>query len=367
VNNSKKLQTKKEKKDRLIESKPITKISKPAIIVSAALLVVLVIGLLFDQFYERTIMTIDGKDYKMSDVAYYFYSVESTYNYYDQMFGGGGAYWDMTFNEEEGTTVRDEAKDEAINNVLYNEILYKEAVAAGYELTDEEVTSVSDQVNTLLTSTLTSSQITKGKFTKSSLTDVLSKTTLVERFRTDKIDTFDIDDEAIKAGVNYDDYRQYDIETLFVSTQSTDEEGNTVEMTDEEKAAAYDKLNAYYETAKGTEDWSTLLPEDEEEVTYSDTNFLESGSTYSEDMEAMMMAMENGAVSEIYEAENGYYVVRMVDNNSSASYDAAVESAITDAENEAFTEYYTEVSANYDYTTNDSALNSMTMGNIILN
>ncbi len=367
MNNSKKLKTKKEKKkDRLIEQKPLSKISKPWIIAFGVLVVIMIGAMLFDQLYEKTILTVDGEKYKMSDVAYYFYAVESQYDYYDQMFGGSGSYWDMVFDEESGETVRDMAKAEAVDNSIYNEILYKEAVAAGLTLTDEEKTSISTQVDSLLTNTLSSSEKTKNKFTKSSLTAALEKTTLVSRYRQDKIDSFDIDDAAIKAGVNYDDYRQYDIETLFISTNTTDEDGKTAAVSDEEKAAAYDKLKSYYETAKTTEDWSKLLPESEEDVTYADTNFLESGTTYSEDMEKMMMAMNNGDVSEIYEAEDGYYVVRMVNNNSSEAYDNEVKSQISTEENKQFDDFYNTIKENHEYSTNENALASMKMGNITI-
>ncbi len=366
VNNSKKLRTKKVKKDRLIESKPITMISKPWIITAAVLLVVLIGALLFDQFYERTILTIDGKAYKLSDLSYYIYSVESNYDYYDQMFGGSGAYWDMVLDEETGATLRDEAKLEVVDRAVQNEILYKEAVDAGYTLTQEEKDTINTNAENMLNTTFTSSMITKGKFTKSRLTTVLGKITLTARFREDKIESFDIDDEAIKAGINYDEYRQYDIETLYISTETTDEDGNSAAMTEEEKAAALEKLTSYYDKAETTEDWSTLLPEEETEVTYRDTSFLESGSTYSEDMEAMMMELENGAVSEIYEAEDGYYIVRMKDNNSTESYDSAVSSAISEEENKRFTEFYEELEANHEYSTNEGALKSLNMGSVII-
>ncbi len=364
MNNSKKLKTKKVKKDRLIEQKPITKISKPWLIVSAILIVVLIVGLLVDEFYESTLLTVNGEKYKMSDLRYYFYTIEYQYDYYDQMFGGGGTYWNMSFDED-GTTVRDLAKSEAMDSALYTEILYKEATAEGYALTDEEKETVNTNVSNLL-SQLSKATIKKNDFTEAYLTEVLSKSALVERFRQDKIDALDIDDEALKAEIKYEDYRQYDIEYLYVSTTTTDEEGNSVALSDEEKKTAYDKLNSYYETAKTTEDWSKLLPDEEEEVTYSKTNFIESDTTYSDEFEAMMIAMENGDVSEIYEEEKGYYIVRMVNNNSSESYDNAVEEAITTAENEGFDEVYKKIQEKYDYSMNDRALKSITMGSLTL-
>ena len=80
MNNSKKLQTKKEKEVKKSE-KRISSISKPWIITAAVLMVVLVGSILFDQLYQPTLMTIDGKKYHMKDVSYYFYTVESGYDY----------------------------------------------------------------------------------------------------------------------------------------------------------------------------------------------------------------------------------------------------------------------------------------------
>ena len=316
--------------------------------------------------YERTIITIDGKDYKMSDLSYYFYQVESQYNYYDQMFGGNGTYWDMTYDEKSNTTVRDMAKTEAVDSSVKNEILYKEAVAAGYTLTEEENKTIGSQVDSLLKDTLSKTEIRKDGFTKKSLTNVIGKITLVERYRKDKIETFDIDDQAIKDGIKYEDYRQYDIEYLFVSTTTTDAEGKATALSDKEKTVAYDKLNSYYAKAKDAEDWSKLLPTDETTVTYKATNFVKTNTVYSDDMKSMMMAMNNGDISDIYEAEDGYYIVRMVNNNSTESYDNAVDQAITSAEDEAFTKYYNELAAKHEYSTNDRALASMTMGNLTI-
>lgn len=366
VNNSKKLKTKKVKKDHLIDQKPITKMSKPWIIASAVLFVILAVAMLFDQLYESTLLTIDGDKYKMNKLSYYFYTVESQYDYYDQMFGGGGTYWDMTYDEATGSTVRDEAKTEAVDAAFYNEILYREAIAEGYSLTTEEEATAATNVDTLLKEQIPAAVVKKNNFTKKTLTDIINKSTLVTRYRQDKIDAQDIDDEALKAGVNYDDYRQYDIEYINISTKTTDEDGNSVDLTADEKTAAYDKINGIYASAKTTEDWSKLLPTDETELTYKSTNFVASGTTFSEEFENMMMGMENGAISDIYEDTTGYYVVRMINNNSSESYDAAVEQAISTAENEAFTKIYNDIKTKYETTTNEKALKSLSMGTITL-
>ncbi len=363
MNHSKKLKAKKVKEEKLI-NKPISSISKPWIVIAAALIVILIGALIFDQVYEPRLMTVDGKKYRMKDLSYYFLNVESSYSSYSQMFGGN--IWDMTYDEEAGTTMRDVARTEAIDQSLYNEILYNEAIAAGYALTEDEIKTVDENVNSLLKEQLSKEVIKKNNFTNAYLKEMISKTTLVSRFREDKIKEFNIDEEKIKAGVVYDDFRQYDIEYLRISTKTTNDDGESVDLTEEEKKAAYDKLSGYVDKAKATEDWSTLLGEDETDVTYLDTQFLESDSTFSEEFEKMMMGMNNGEISDIYEDTTGYYLVRMVNNNSSESYDNEVESQITDAENTAFDEEYEKIKANHTYDLNDRAIKGLKMGSLTL-
>ncbi|HHX11863.1 MAG TPA: hypothetical protein GX731_03505, partial [Clostridiales bacterium] len=184
------------------------------IVTAAVLLVALIASLLFDQFYKRTLVTIEGDKYYQEDLAYYIYGIESTYDYYDQMFGG--QYWDMVVDQNTGATTRDMAMQEAINSSLFTEILYRDASSNGYSLTIEEKATVAENVDTLLAGQMPEAVIKKNDFTEGYLTDVLSKTTLVNRYRQDIIDALDIDDEGIKAEIDFEEYRQYDIEYIFI-------------------------------------------------------------------------------------------------------------------------------------------------------
>lgn len=369
MNKSKKLQVKKEKKDRLIEQKPITKISLPWIIVSAVLLIVLVAALLFDQLYKPALMKIDGKKYTVRDLAYYFYTVESMYESYDSWLGGNGSYWDSVINEETGETVRDASKNDAVKQALFYEVLYNQAVSEGYSLTDEEKQTIKDNVDTFLNGTIPPAVIRKNNFTKAYLTDVLGKITLAERYREDRIAEFDIDIDEIKKGIDYDEYRQYDIETISISTtKKTDDDGNVVDMTDEDKQAAYEKIKEIYEKAKTTEDWSTLVPEDDSDLIYKEKDsFTKSDNRFSDEMREKVMAMENGEISDIIEDENAYYIVRMINNNSTESYDNAVEDALTKEQDKEFSDKFDqEILPKHDYIIIDKALKHYKMGSITL-
>jgi foldase protein PrsA len=366
VNKSKRIKVAKDpaeiqnkKNDKLVSSKALT--------ITSIILVVLLVGaLIFDQVYEPRLIKIDGKNYTLHDLSYYFYNSEMQATYFDQLFGGNGSYWDLTYDEETGTTIGEFAKEQTINDAIKNEVLYNQAISEGYSLTEEEKKTVDENVSGILDSDTNKDIIRRNKFTKAYLTKVIGKATLVTRYRQDKIDALDIDDEAIKAGISYDEYRQYDIEYLFASKTTTDEDGNTTDKSEVEKASAFNKLNSYYETAKTTEDWSKFLPEDEEIVSYQSGSFIASDSLFDDETEAKIMAMENNAVSDILETDKGYYIIRMKNNNSSASYDNAVSKAISDAENEGFEEVYQTILSSHSYEINESALDKLEMGSITI-
>jgi foldase protein PrsA len=354
------------------QKKQITSIKQinPKVWISTlAVFAVLIAGVLFfDTFYQRPLLTIGDDKYYKEDLMYYFYTVEQEYSYSDQLYQQlfGSSYWDMPATDSSTKTMRDVAKDDVIELALKYEVLYQEATNKGYALTAEEEDTIATEVDKLLTEGLTEEQVDYIGFTSEYLTDMIGKKTLVDRYYKDVVDSLDIDDAAIKAEYSFEDYKQYDIEYFFISTNTTDDDGNSVAMSDEEKSAAYDKINGIYETVKTTEDWSKVLGEDEKELIYRTDNFIESDTTFDDDFEAKIMAMENDTVSDIYEAENGYYIVRMINNSSTEKYDETVNGAITKAETEGFNEVYTDILKNYKYKVGRNALQRFTMGQVTI-
>ncbi len=359
MNNSKKLRTKKEKEIKKSE-KPITSISKPWLITALVLVVMLIGGLIFDQLYTPNIMKVDGKKYSLQDLSYYFYSVESNYASYNSMFGGSS--WDMPINED-GTTMREQAKKDAVNESLRAVILSNEAVKKGYKLTDEEKKTVDSTVNSLLKSQFSKEVINKNHFTKSYLKKIIEGTTLVSRFREDKLKEAKIDKDKITAGISKDKFRQYDIEYLYAATEKTDSEGKTTKFSEADKKAAYEKLQSYYDKSKTTKDWSKLVPTDETAIIYKTLSFIkEDSTTFSDDFKAKILAMKNGDVSELTESTNGYFIVRMVENNSTKRYESEVQSAITTAENQAFDKIYEDIKKSHPNKLNDGSIKRLKMG-----
>lgn len=347
------------------KKKAFTISSKVWIIVGAVLGLALIVGILIDQIYESPLVNIDGKKYYLKDMTYHFYNSEATYNYIDQLYGG--SYWDMSYSEGSDMTVRDYAKLETLNNFIFEEILYSEATANGYTLTQEDLDTINKNIDTILNdSGLDEKFFKKNGFTEEYLKHVFTKNTLANRYKQDVIDSLDVNDEEIKAGFNFSDYRQYDVEYLFISTEKTNEEDSTqIPMDEAEKKAALDKITELREKALDAEDWSTLLPEDENELKYRKTYLLPDDTYFPENLRNIMFEMENEEITDVVEAEDGYYVVRMINNNSDETYNRAVEDAIKNEEESAFSEeYLNNILPEYEIKLYNNAINNLRMGRI---
>lgn len=337
------------------------------IVIGAVLGLALIVGVLVDQLYKSPLVTIDDKKYYLEDMTYQFYSSESSYDYIDQLYGG--SYWEMPYDNTSGMSVRDFAKVETINNVIYEVTLYNEAISRGYTLTQEELDKIDEDINrTLNDSGLSKELIKKNGFTPEYLKEVFTRNTLATRLKNDIIDSFDIDDEAIKTGIVYDEYRQYDIEYLYAPTNKTNEEDySQVPLDETEKKLVFDRITELRDKAIDTEKWSTLIADDEDELQYRTSNFLAKDTFFSEEFKNIMMSMENGDITDVVEEESGYYLVRMINNNSSEAYDKAVDDAIKKEEEAAFTKEYTDnILPNHSYELNSKAISNLRMGRITL-
>ena len=339
------------------------------IVTSAIIGLLLIAAILFDQLYKRPLITINGDKYYLEDLTYYFYNYETSYDYINQIYGG--SYWDMPYDYSTGMTVREYAKLEVINEILYTEILSREAEAFGYTLTQEEEDSINEQVDKILNDYgLSEKFIKRNGFTPEYLKEVLTKYKLAENYKNDVIELLPIDEEAIKADIKYEDYRQYDIEYFYISTEDTtdnEDDSSSEETNEEKKKAAYQKIADIREKALTAEDWSTLLPEDEKELKYRDTYFLGNSTYYPDEFKEAVMAMDNNEISDILETEDGYYVVRMKNNNSAETYDRTVEEAIEKAEEEAFNEEYNNnILPKHNYVLHEKAIQNLRMGRITL-
>lgn len=301
------------------------------IIIGLVLIISIAIG--FEQLYQPTIFKIDGKKFHLQDLNYFIFMAENEGANMAQYFGDN--YWNLEY--EEGKTMKDMAKESALENAIQSEILSKEAKAADYTITEDEQKDMDSSIEDIL-SNMSKEQLRKNGFTKSSLTKVMEKILLAQRYEKDEIDKLDIDDDAIKKTFKYEDYQEYKVDTIFISTEKQGEGEEKVAVSKEEKQAAYKKISDILSKAKTSTDFSSLIGEEEKELTASEKTFKSGDKTFDSDLEKKIITLKNNEVSNILEATNGYYIVRMINNKSTESYDEAVNNAIQEEEQKQFKE-----------------------------
>lgn len=333
------------------------------------LVVVICVGIAVEQLYEPTLLTINGDKYQLSDIRYDIFMQEyqgyqSEYIYQSYM---NSSFLDQVVNEETGETNLDQMKAKTLESIIQAEILYKAAVKQGYTVNDEDRKNVETNISDMKEN-LSSDMLRKNGFSDSYLKKVLQKKEVASRFRQDTIDSFDIDDEAIKDGIDYEDYHQYEIGVFKAekTKQAEDSESEKEPLSEEEQKAAYDKLAALKDTVASSEELDKVLPEGEETITYSSEKIQADNTTYGKKNVKKIIKMENGDMTDIIETDDAYYLIKMINCKATDSYDQAVSSAITTEEDSKFDEYFENLKKEYTIKENKKEWNDLNFGYITM-
>lgn len=341
--------------------------SKKGVILAAILGVLLVIMsgyIAWENLHPKLILTVNGEKTYLEDMTYQIMQSEQMHNsiasLYQQM-GYTQSYWDM---ENDGVTTQQNVREEIINNEIEQQILYAEAVKNGYEATEEEKEEAKTSAKETLEN-MSDEQKKKTGFTEEELAEILTKEAVTLRYKQDLIDSFDIDDEEIRAGVDKEQYREYKTQCFYVSTEA-DEEGN--ELTSAKKEELKAALVKEAEAAKNTEDWSEVLDSEDEEqvVSYKTIDFIKEDESYDAAVMEKAMTMANGEISDVVEGEDGYYIIKMVDNNSTDRYEEEVTNAIEEAESQRFDEEFLSIYETYEVKVNSKEWNKVELGNLTM-
>lgn len=373
---------KKKQRVRQSETEGLSKGQQAVIAVFAVCLAAVAAMVAWENLKPNYLLNIDGKKYKQEDLMYEIYDTESSYSQMEQLYAQIAGYSSEEFwNYNDGSgTMADSAKTDCQEAAVQQRVLYDEAVKAEYKVTEEESKQAKEDAKSLYDS-LSDEQKKKTGFTKAGLQATLEEYAVTDRFRQDKIDGLEIDEEAIKETVNYDDYREYQLEYFRIGITETDDEGNTKEVDTAVKQEYKTQLETVLQQAQASEDWSKVLDtgevngkeedaesqdaEEKTKVTYGTSNISKQNSSYSEELTEKLMKLSNGEITEIIEeTEDAYYVFRMKENDSSAQYDSQVESQITQAENEGFEEIYNELLKGHEVKIYDDAWKNLTFGGI---
>lgn len=361
----------------------------------AVIVLFLVIMVCWENLHPKLIFKINDKKVYLSDMMVDIYMNESTGEYMNSLYkqNYGSDYWSL--ENDDGMTNAEILKDNTIESVMQKYMMYYEAEANGYTLTDEENTNIEQQASEAYEQ-MTAAVRNKSGITKDDVVEYYRMQTLADNYKNAWIDSFDIDDAAITAGVNPADYRQYDIQYYYIPYTTTDEAGTSVPMSDEQKSAALAELQASYGDIAGLEDFTTYIDNTSSQtaaegaettptpapgpkapegtnIKYTTKSFIETDTAdtigFDDTLVAEIKAMDNESITDkVVEDSNGCYIIKMVNNNSTERYESECESLITEEENKVFDEEIDKLEVEkYYIELNDSEWDKVEFGKTTIN
>lgn len=290
---------------------------------------------------DSLVLTVDNSKVYMNEMMYHVMLEKLQGDLYASFLGGETEdYWEM--KADNGKTMREAAKDQAMENAVKYELFYQMAKEDNYSLTEEEKNASAAKVENIIKN-VPSEQLEEYGLTKEKLGEIQDKITAATDYYNKYIETM-IDKDAIKAGINAEAYEQYDIEYIY---------GNT-----EQKDLVLNLLD----TANAKADFSELVKNTG--LNSGKLTFLKGDNTFGEEdnLEGVITSMEAGSVSGLVETVKGYYIIKLKNNTSTSEYDKAVKEAIDTALSQVFDKNFEKLKEDHDIKVNNKVWKKVVIG-----
>lgn len=273
-------------------------------------------------------LTMDQGTVSMGEARLYAYVMKSQYEAYY-----GSSIWDMEI--EDGVTFGESMKDVITSQLVQMVILNGQAEDYGVSLSDEDNEAVEEYVENFKTN-IGEDVMTDEGITEDDVRSVVQKSTLAGNvyqamFDAEKVELTD-EEKADATCIK--------VQHILISTTDTtkkDDEGNTVDMTDEEKeaylAGQKAKAEETLEKAKNGEDFQTLADEYSSENAGFEFSFDKNGydpvnmTSMVEPFYTAAWQLGEGELSDLVESQYGYHIIKCISLNDEEATAASVESA----------------------------------------
>lgn len=273
--------------------------------------------------------------------------------FYASVVGSEEDYWNV--KGEDGKTIRETAKETAMNNAIKYELMNTLALQEGYTLTQEEKELCTSKAEDIIKN-MNPEQLEKAGLSKETLIHIQEKISLATKYYEDIASELKIDESAMQADIaakiNPLDYKQYDFEYIF-ATKS--------ELKDLEKVSVEAKAEQDFDTISKNADKNT-------DLNTGKLSFLAGSNTFGEEtnLEETITKLKVGEVSDIVETTKGYYILKLTDNTSTESYDKAVQDAIEETELQAFETAFEELKSEHKIVIEDKARKNIEVGSMVI-
>ena len=297
--------------------------------------------------------TINGKDITLGEVKTYVKYQQALYEQVYSVYLNQDIDWTAISNEETKQTMGDDAVSDFLNNYKEMVIVASHASDYGISLSDEENEEIKAAAKEFLEENSKAALKEMGA-TEETVISMLTYMTLQSRVQ-----------EAMRAtadqNVTEKEAAQKTISYVTISKAGTeqDEDGNTVELTEDELVELKEKAETLSESG---DDFDTVA---------KDASYTVQTESYGEDDRGILEEsvyeaadkLKEGEISDVIETDAMYYVVRMDSLLDEEATEERKEEILEEREEAAYDALYKEWSESGEFVTVDRVWNSITLKN----
>ena len=314
-----------------------------------------------EEYAGLTVVTIDDTEISLQKAMFLIYSMEQQGNsyaaYYESQYGLD--YWGMEYDES-GRTTREVFKEETMKALIQYAVLYDCAVKNGMELTYDDTKENTAFVEKIK-SALSAEETERGGFTTENLRETCGWMMLAEKYYGRMTETLGVTEESVRKSIDPANYVEYETEYLYLPTAYYDENYNICEESQEVIEARKAQIQSCYEQVM---DGATFeeLAENGDGLVHNTRIFLRDGDGAEAPYKEAAEKLKVGEVCAPIQTEYGLYIIRMVDDNCTKSFEEAVVAEYETRRNEAFQAAYEVLLEEYEVTVNEEVWDDILLG-----
>lgn len=313
------------------------------------------------------VITLSEDEMNFDEFLYYITYYESYGEYskeYYKHFFEVDDFWSME-PYEDGNTNSKLYKENAYNHAISNMILADCAMKEGFQITKDQEAEIESYANEFLTQ-YSENPLIKEYVTKDGIYNALRRKYLASEYEQFLRNEVAVEESVITTSISKEEFREFKTEYLFLQVSKYDKNNVRVDLTEEEKEEKLSIMREALDMAKAGSSFEAIKTSLKEkvELTYTTRDFTLQNESIEEAYIDASKDLENLEISDIVEGEYGYYIIKMLDNNSFDSYDQTIQDEIVSKSNEKYQERFNEIKDSYQIVINEELKEQLNFGSI---
>lgn len=314
-----------------------------------------------EEYAKLTAVTVGDMEISMQKAMFLIYSMEVQGNsyaaYYEAQYGLD--YWGMEYDEN-GRTTREVFKEETMKALIQYAVLYDSAVKNGMELSYEDIKDTAVFVEELKGG-LSAEETERGGFTTENLRETCEWMMLGEQYYGMMTETLGVTEESVRKTIDKAKYREYETEYLYLPTTYYDEGYNICQESPEVIESRKAQMQDCYEQVLNGASFEEVAAVDET-IVHNTRTFLADGDGAEAPYKEAAMKLKVGEVCAPVQTEYGVYIIRMLDDNCTKTYEATVAAEYEIQRKEAFQAAYEVLLNQYEVIVNEEVWDDILIG-----